>query len=110
MALRRPGGDDLNPDQGPINAIVGATAKAAPKPKPETIELPSSSDSDSCSISPSLGPEHPKPKKKKRKSPDDDPNPGDIKRYAGQPAEQHADRQRSRGPAVAVAAADTRAP
>eukprot|EP00959_Pyramimonas_sp_CCMP1952_P419934 8795651-Pyramimonas_sp.AAC.1 len=69
-------------------------------------ELPSSSDSDSGWISPSLGPDHPKPKKKKeRKSPGDDPNPGDIKGCAGQPAEQHADRQRSRGPAATAAAA-----
>eukprot|EP00959_Pyramimonas_sp_CCMP1952_P365916 7663688-Pyramimonas_sp.AAC.2 len=35
----------------------------------------------------------------------DDPTPADSKRYAGQPAEQRADRQRSRGPAVAAAAA-----
>eukprot|EP00959_Pyramimonas_sp_CCMP1952_P084281 1762806-Pyramimonas_sp.AAC.1 len=66
MALRRPGGEDLNPGQGPIKrcrrcapgTMAGATAKAAPKPKPETIALPSSSDSDSGSISPSLGPDH----------------------------------------------------
>eukprot|EP00959_Pyramimonas_sp_CCMP1952_P000657 12679-Pyramimonas_sp.AAC.1 len=69
------------------------------------VELPSSSDPDSSSISPSLGPDHPKPKKKKRESPGDDHNPGDTERYAGQPAEQHADRQRSRGPSVAAAAA-----
>eukprot|EP00959_Pyramimonas_sp_CCMP1952_P376638 7888639-Pyramimonas_sp.AAC.1 len=69
------------------------------------IELPPSSDSDSGSISPCLGPGHPKPKKRKGKSPGDDLNPGDVKRLAGQPAEQHADRQRSRGPAVTAAAA-----
>eukprot|EP00959_Pyramimonas_sp_CCMP1952_P114099 2385873-Pyramimonas_sp.AAC.1 len=64
MALRRPGGEDLNPGRGPIElcrrhapgTLAGATAKGAPKPKPETIELPSSSDSASGSISPSLGP------------------------------------------------------
>eukprot|EP00959_Pyramimonas_sp_CCMP1952_P287855 6019778-Pyramimonas_sp.AAC.1 len=59
MALRRPGGDDLNPDRGPMRryrrrapgAPAGSTAKAAPAPKRETIELPPSSDSDSGSIS-----------------------------------------------------------
>eukprot|EP00959_Pyramimonas_sp_CCMP1952_P120658 2522688-Pyramimonas_sp.AAC.1 len=69
------------------------------------IGLPSSSDLESSSISPSLGPDHPRPKKKRRGSPGDDLDPRDIKRYAGQPAEQHADRQRSRGPEEAAAAA-----
>eukprot|EP00959_Pyramimonas_sp_CCMP1952_P356045 7456573-Pyramimonas_sp.AAC.1 len=72
MALRRQGGDDLNPDRGltkryrrcSSGAPIGFAAGAAPEPKPETIELPSSSDSDSGSISPSLGPDHPGPKKR----------------------------------------------
>eukprot|EP00959_Pyramimonas_sp_CCMP1952_P442730 9268453-Pyramimonas_sp.AAC.1 len=42
MALRGPGGDDLNPDRGPIKRYrryspgtpAGSTAKAAPEPKP----------------------------------------------------------------------------
>eukprot|EP00959_Pyramimonas_sp_CCMP1952_P052415 1095679-Pyramimonas_sp.AAC.1 len=84
MALRRPGGDDLNPDRGPIKRHRRCTPGAP--------------------ASPSFGPDHLKPKKKKRKIPDD-PDLGDSKRCAGQPAEQRADRQRSRGPAVAAAAA-----
>eukprot|EP00959_Pyramimonas_sp_CCMP1952_P288299 6028681-Pyramimonas_sp.AAC.1 len=85
MALRRPGGIDLNPDRGPMRHApgtpAGATAKVNLKPQPETTDLPSSSDSSS----PSLGPDHLKLKQQ---------------RYAGQPA----DRQRSGGPAVAAAA------
>eukprot|EP00959_Pyramimonas_sp_CCMP1952_P299578 6265983-Pyramimonas_sp.AAC.1 len=69
-------------------------------PKPDAIDLPSSSDSPSPSGH--LGLDHLKLQNKKRKSPDD-PNPGGSKqqRCAGQPA----DRQRSRGPAAAAAAA-----
>eukprot|EP00959_Pyramimonas_sp_CCMP1952_P268983 5624140-Pyramimonas_sp.AAC.1 len=46
MALRKPGGIDLNPDRSPkryvSGAPAGATAKATPKPKTEMIDLPSS--------------------------------------------------------------------
>eukprot|EP00959_Pyramimonas_sp_CCMP1952_P382006 8004942-Pyramimonas_sp.AAC.1 len=91
MALRRPGGDDLNPDRGPMKryrrcapgAPAGSTAKAAPKPKPETIELPSSFDSDSGSIRPSLGPDHPGPKKKKKRKSPDDSDPGAARDMRG---------------------------
>eukprot|EP00959_Pyramimonas_sp_CCMP1952_P164314 3435031-Pyramimonas_sp.AAC.1 len=102
MALRKPDGVDLNPDRGPARcapgAPAGAAAKAAPKSKPETVDLPPSS----ASSSPSLGPDQLKPEKTERGGPGD-PNPGGSKqqRYAGQPV----GRQRSRGPAVAAAAA-----
>eukprot|EP00959_Pyramimonas_sp_CCMP1952_P461202 9481197-Pyramimonas_sp.AAC.1 len=80
-------------------APAGATANSIPKPKPETIDLASSPDSSSLSHSP----DQRKPEKKNEMESPDDPDPGGSKqpRYAGQPA----DRQRSRGPAVAAAAA-----
>eukprot|EP00959_Pyramimonas_sp_CCMP1952_P116240 2430192-Pyramimonas_sp.AAC.1 len=63
MALRKPDGVDLNPDQGPMRYIpgapAGAAAKATRKPKPETVDLLPSSDSSS----PSLGPDQLAPKK-----------------------------------------------
>eukprot|EP00959_Pyramimonas_sp_CCMP1952_P324599 6794394-Pyramimonas_sp.AAC.1 len=93
-ADKRPAGADLNPDRGPIKASwavctwgtgrIYGKGSAQAEARNDRSPLPK--------------------KKKKRKSPDD-PNLGDSQRDAGQLAEQRADRQRSRGPAVAAAAA-----